>query len=381
MADLFDLIAALHEAIDTDDHWLSALDLLSDSLGGAAIFLGTTQRNASGFELSGHRVDPQWIEMVNGELAGHESNPIYAVISSQLRTDPGATIMQPIRLSDCLDRASYRSSPVYVRAIAPAGHEHAMAIVLSADVSSALSLTLVRPESAGDFSDEELQMVRAVGPHIVAALKMRLQMAIARSAAMMLDRFDHGILLLSASGHVIHSNADAERLLSARDGLQIDRGHLRAAYPKDTEALQQMISEADRAARGASLQPRSALRVRRPSEKDDLVIRALPAAPIVASSFGIGELATIALFVHDPDRASQAVNEVIAEGLGLTAAEAAVAARIWEGDNVSEAAVHLGISANTVKTHLKSAFDKAGVDRQPALVRKVADMLAAVGRR
>ncbi|QNM82299.1 hypothetical protein H8M03_09770 [Sphingomonas sabuli] len=381
MGDLFDLIAALHEGIDTDEHWLAALDRLSDELGGAALFLGTTHRNGSGFELSGHRVEPQWIELVNGELAGHESNPIYAMISSQLRTDPAATIMKPIRLSDVLEPAAFRASPIYKRAIQPAGHEHAMAMVLSADAASALSLTLVRPDRAGDFRDDEMQLVRAVGPHIVAALKMRHQMSVAQSAAMMLDRYDHGILLLASSGNVVHANADAERLLAERDGLQVDRGHLRAAYPADTDALRQMISEADRAARAASLQPRAALRLRRPSGQDDLVLRALPAPPIVASTFGVGELATIALFIHDPKKASQSVDQVIADGFGLTAAEAATAARIWEGDSVSEAAATLGISANTVKTHLKAAFEKAGVDRQSALVRKIADLLRAVGHR
>ena len=164
-------------------------------------------------------------------------------------------------------------------------------------------------------------------------------------------------------------------MLSKRDGLSIEHGELRAAYPADSRRLRQMLSEADRAARGASLQPRQSLRLPRPSGQADFVARVLPVAPVVASSFGAGELATIALFIHDPEKGSQAVEEVIAEGFGLSHAEAAVAARIWEGDSVGEAASTLGLSPNTVKTHVKAVFEKAGVDRQAALVRRIAQML------
>lgn len=375
MEDLFALIAALHEGVVDDDHWLAALDRLSDAFGGCALFLGTTQRSGSAFELSGHRVDPQWIELVNGELAGHDANPIYAAVSSALRADPTGTVMKPIRLSAMLDPDTYHSSPIYIHAIAPAGHEHAMTMVLWADSASALSLTMVRPQASGDFSDHEAELARAVGPHILGALKLRHQFALARSSALMLDRFDHGVILLSAAGHVVHANSEAEEMLTKRDGLSVEHGELRAAFPADSRRLRQMLSEADRAARGASLQPRQTLRLPRPSGGSDLVARVLPVAPVVASSFGAGELATIALFIHDPEKGSQPVEEVIAEGLGLSQAEAAVAARIWEGDSIGEAASALGLSPNTVKTHLKAVFEKAGVDRQAALVRRIAQML------
>lgn len=375
MDELFALIAALHEGVADDEHWLAALDRLSDAFGGVAIFLGTTQRSGVGFELSGHRVDPQWIDLVNGELAGHQANPIFSAVSEALRNDPIGTLMRPIRMSDLLDAERYHSSAIYIHAIAPAGHEHAMALVLAADSTSAMSLTLVRPEKAGDFSDREMELARAIGPHVLGALKIRHQFALARSSAMMLEKFDHAVVLLSATGHLVHCNAQAQRLLDSRDCLSIEHGELRAAYPADTRRLRQMINEADRAARGASLQPRQTMRLPRPSGKAELVVRVLPVAPVVASSFGAGELATIALFVHDPEQGPQAVEDVIADGLGLSHSEAAVAARIWEGDSIGEAAACLGLSANTVKTHLKAVFEKAGVDRQAALVRRIAQLL------
>ena len=381
MRDPSELIAVLHEGVVQDAHWLTALDDVSDAFGGAGMFLGTTARSGGGFELSGHRVDDQWSELVNGALAGHEANVIYSTVSSALRTDPAGTLMRPMIISKAIDPETYRASPIYLNAIAPAGHEHAMVMVLSADASSALSLTLVRPAEGGDFDEKDAHLATILGPHLLAALKLRHQFAIARSSAMMLDLFDHGVLLLSAAGHVIHANAEAERLLGEKDGLAIVHGELKAAYPDQTRRLSQMISEADRAARGASFQPRATFRLKRPSGRADLVIRALPVAPVVASTFGVGEVATIAIFLHDPETGEQPVEPLLAEALGLTPAEAAVAARIWEGDGVADAASALGLSANTVKTHLKAVYEKAGVDRQSGLVRKIGKLLAALGGR
>lgn len=379
MDELYALIAALHDGVVDDELWLAALDRLSDVFGGATLFLGATQRSGSGFELSGHRVDPQWIELVNGELAGHDANPIFATVSHALRSDPIGTVMQPLILSRRLEPEVYHSSPVYKHAIAPAGHEHAMVVVLMAEAASALSLTLVRPAARGDFEEADAQLARAVGPHILGALKLRHQFALARSGAMMLDRFDQAVVLLSGTGHVVHMNNEAERLIHERDSLIVERGELRGGYPADTQRLRQLIGEADRAARGASLQGRQTLRLTRPSGRADLIVRALPVAPAVASTFGAGELATTGLFIHDPERREEPVEELIRDGLGLSQAEAAVAARVWEGDSVSETAAQLGLSPNTVKTHLKSVFEKTGVDRQSTLLRRIGQMLAATG--
>ena len=47
--ELYGLIDALHEGVADDEHWLAALDRLSDAFGGAAMFLGATQRSGMGF--------------------------------------------------------------------------------------------------------------------------------------------------------------------------------------------------------------------------------------------------------------------------------------------------------------------------------------------
>ena len=378
--EFFGLISSLQDGVSDDTQWVAALDQLSNTFGTAAIFLGSTRRDGSVFQLSGHRVDPEWIGLVNGRLAGHNANPIFSTVSAHLRRDPLGTIMHPIVLSKAIDRKEFRASAIYREAMAPAGYEHVMVMVLHADSESALSLTLVRPKEAGDFGADEERIASAIGPHLLSALRLRHQFAVARTSTLLLDRFDRAVLLVSDSGKLVNGNIRGQRLLDGKEALILVDGQLRALAPTDTKRLHQAIAETDRAARGASLQPHATLRLQRRDGQHDLVVRALPVGPSVASTFGAGELATVALFVHDPDEASAIVEDLIADGLGLTRAEAAVAARMWEGDSIRDAAGALGISTNTVKTHLKLIFEKAGVDRQAALVRKLALLVAAVVR-
>jgi DNA-binding CsgD family transcriptional regulator len=56
------------------------------------------------------------------------------------------------------------------------------------------------------------------------------------------------------------------------------------------------------------------------------------------------------------------------EMFGFTPAEARLAVTLLEGHALREAAVRLGVSANTAAVHLARLFQKTGVNRQGALV-------------
>ncbi len=52
----------------------------------------------------------------------------------------------------------------------------------------------------------------------------------------------------------------------------------------------------------------------------------------------------------------------------LTPAEARIASQITEGKSIEQISLATGLSQNTVRTHLKSVFQKTGVERQAELV-------------
>jgi len=75
-----------------------------------------------------------------------------------------------------------------------------------------------------------------------------------------------------------------------------------------------------------------------------------------------------------PVRKVQTQIDRLRQGFGFTAAEAAFALEILKGDGRKAAAARRGITDGTARTHLSRIFDKAGVNRQAALVRLLLQM-------
>ena len=58
------------------------------------------------------------------------------------------------------------------------------------------------------------------------------------------------------------------------------------------------------------------------------------------------------------------------ERFGLTDAELGVLVQLMEGHSAEEICIKLGITLNTVKTHLKSLFQKTNTRRQGEIIAK-----------
>lgn len=79
----------------------------------------------------------------------------------------------------------------------------------------------------------------------------------------------------------------------------------------------------------------------------------------------------VGLFMHDPDKQPKPNNEVLRVVHGLTSAEARVSSLLAEGWPIESISERLGVSAHTVRAHLKKAFEKTGATRQAELVKMV----------
>jgi DNA-binding CsgD family transcriptional regulator len=82
--------------------------------------------------------------------------------------------------------------------------------------------------------------------------------------------------------------------------------------------------------------------------------------------------AVATIFVHKAALDLLSPPEVIAKEFKLTPAELRVLFAVVEIGGVREVAEVLGISAETVRTHMRHLFDKTGVARQADLVKLVA---------
>jgi DNA-binding CsgD family transcriptional regulator len=202
-----------------------------------------------------------------------------------------------------------------------------------------------------------------------------------RATLRVLEKLRVGVLLLDGQGHVCHANRSAEALLAEGDGLSIvdesgdeDEhvvGGLRAATEEETVALRQLITEvggdADSDVTDSDIAD-NAIAISRPSGRRPLEVLVSPIARE-------GDRATPAVvaFVFDPgadpDLDGPAPTWTLMRLYALTPAEARVALEVAQGRGLRQAAAALGVSPNTVRTHLHHVFQKTGTRRQAELAR------------
>jgi DNA-binding CsgD family transcriptional regulator len=211
-------------------------------------------------------------------------------------------------------------------------------------------------------------------PHIRrAALVGRvldLRKAEAASLADTLDGINAGIFLIEATGHVVHANAAAHVMLSDADILRSAGGRLIANDPQTDQTLADTFSTADNGDAAIGIRGIAVPLTARTGE--GYVAHVLPLTSGARKRAGTSYAAAAALFVHKATPTTPSAPEAIAKAYKLTPTELRVLLAVAGVGGVSEVANALGVSPETVKTHLSRVFRKTETKRQADLVKIVA---------
>jgi DNA-binding CsgD family transcriptional regulator len=78
------------------------------------------------------------------------------------------------------------------------------------------------------------------------------------------------------------------------------------------------------------------------------------------------------VLITDPERQQPARTQLLMHLYNLTRKEAAVAAKLFEGKSVEQAAEELSVTYETARTHLRRTFSKTGTSRQAELLLLIA---------
>jgi DNA-binding CsgD family transcriptional regulator len=222
------------------------------------------------------------------------------------------------------------------------------------------------------FSGDDATLLASLLPAVQRAIELHRRLAgveiLELQSAAVLDRTAHGVILLDGGGRILSTNAAADGILRARDGLRDSRGELRAATVSETTRLHRGIAEVLCGA-APGRDGEVLLSLARPGNRRPLtvLIAALPAQRRAL----VADAARAIMFVTDPDRVPVPDETVIGRVLDLTQAEARLAASLTGGATLQEAASLLGITVQTARSRLKVIFNKTDTHRQSDLVRLV----------
>lgn len=269
------------------------------------------------------------------------------------------------------------ASPFYQNYLAPVNVRHVVGVDIAIRSFDA-RLRLSRSEARGDFNASEKNLLEQILPHLKLALEMLDKLATAETDrslyAHTLSRLAIGSIVVAADGRILEMSGIARAVLNERDGLQDVNGLLTLATPRETQRLREIIRTVANISPDGRQPLPTALRAERPSGRGDLGLVVQP-APLELGNM-IEPRAIVLL--SDPETAVSVSPETIGALFGLTAAESAICVQLVNGATLDEAGLALGIKRNTVRAHLRSIFEKTGVDRQSRLVRLILNSVVPV---
>ncbi|ATY33957.1 helix-turn-helix transcriptional regulator [Sphingomonas psychrotolerans] len=229
------------------------------------------------------------------------------------------------------------------------------------------------------ISAEECRFLALLSPHLRRAAMIGDLLDQARVNAHLfretLNGLSTAVLLTGADGRILHANQAAEAMLVAGGPLQSKSGILQAGNPLAGRALLEAI------ARAADADDRLGER------GIGLPISAPGAAPAVAYVLPLSEgtaraafrPACAAIFISTTISASPLPEAVLTTLFDLTQAEARVLIQIGGGKSSADTARSLGITENTLKTHLGRVYAKTNTRRQAELVRLLSSIRTPLG--
>jgi DNA-binding CsgD family transcriptional regulator len=277
------------------------------------------------------------------------------------------------RLSDIRDGGSLRGWRHYEEFLQPQGWCYLAGLLFRGEHGDFLGqLTLHRTREQGDFSEEELAMLRRLHPHIGAAVKRLVKLDGRHSGRSALEKvlrtLPLRVVIANWHGEVEFLNRAA---IEALHVWKLGTDGARSLVPETKPRLPPEIALAC-----ADLRQRYQEAVRedrfRAFTDTVRVAHPLPAGgqadvSILPADFRQAIHPSFLIDIRPPEPLPNADDIPLEKLAKLTPSERSVARRAGEGASNSEIAAEMKVSVSTVRTHLRNAFDKLGIDRRAKL--------------
>ncbi len=325
-------------------------------------------------EQIGLRVEAKGANLIRGSASGIQvlSSPSIAEVSAEFARL--GYNRDNTRVTRCLARASHpgfltdidlhsmeeiRSLPMYTEFLTPRGVEAgAGTVVQGADDD--LLIVAIEGFRSHPAARQAVAFLDGLRPHLARAVLLGSRVQAARTETLV-EAFTiagTAIALLNADGRVLGAS---EQFAATFDEIMLDGGsRLRtvdATADKQLEAALVRMRWDDSAS--------ASIAVRDRDQFGRAVLHLLPARRQARDLFSN---VRIFAFLSRPDNHMLPDADIISALFDLTPAEARVARGIAQGHSVNVLATDLGVSVETIRTHLKRVFPKTSTSRQGELI-------------
>ena len=260
------------------------------------------------------------------------------------------------------------NSQFYDEFLRPFGAHHICASIIDQGQERMAALTILRGPGQREYDPRHVRLVKNLHPHMVRALRLHRKMLDLKHAAMAatnaIDVLDTAIVGLEQDGKVCFLNVAAESLLRSNKILFIENGRIATHDSRQAAAFENLWKSA------GSLQieavPQEAITLNK--EERSLHVSVMP---FTAHENLVPARLKVFLILTDPDAPPKSRERLLTRLFRLTPAETRVAMLLAGGLEPNEIAARTRTTSHTVRSHLKSIFQKTQVTRQSQLIRLI----------
>jgi DNA-binding CsgD family transcriptional regulator/GAF domain-containing protein len=361
------LVGRIYDAALDRSLWSGVLEGIADLTSSAAALMHgySVTRNLYTFHELG-RIDPDCKRR-------HE---LYHIANPWMRSSrfPAGHV---VRSDDLIPLAQLKRTAFYDDVLRPQNIAHGTIVNVIDRPEFKVSINIERSEAKGPFDQRDITILNGLLPHLRRASELRLRLLDYESAAQSerdaLDALSTGIVTFDAGSRVLFANRVA-RALADESPLRLVAGAELSAPPSLSNVLRALIGEALRGNAGGT--------TRLPRRGGGEI--AVTVAPVYGraldhpSHHASSRPAAIA-FLVDLSRTRDAASAFLAARHGLTVAELRVVTALLQVNSMAAAAVMLGVSGNTLKTHTKRIYAKIGIRGHAELVQAIGQVARTLG--
>ncbi|MBH5369543.1 helix-turn-helix transcriptional regulator [Bradyrhizobium glycinis] len=358
------ILDLIYDAAGRQDLWPAALAGIADLTG------------SEGGVLFGQSVAAQQVYFdFNGRLS-QECNQVYQdrhmqnLWSMAMEDKPVGRVVVS---DDVVPLRELERSGFYDEVLRPQGIGHNAMIALAARDDFRVAFNICRSRNRGEFEASDQKTIEMLAPHLRRSVTLGFRLtgyhALRNAAFDVIDQLADGVVVMGPRAHVLFAN-QTSCSLEAEGTLRLKPSMATWSSPH-SRRLGDLVRSALAGGAGGTM----SLPAVDGTRLLTIIIVGLRSQEVAMLGGAFIRNAACAAFVIDPPRRARASSHQLMNAYGLTKAEARVAVAASSGGTTSEAATMLGLSANTVKTHLRRVFAKTDTRGQAEL----AALLATIG--
>lgn len=262
---------------------------------------------------------------------------------------------------DALTPEEIDASDFYTELLRPRGLGWCVGTSIRSPAGDTLVFSIEKAHQKGPVPRAVAEQLDGLRPHLARAalLSARLGLDRARSTVATLEAIGLPAAALTRNGRIVSANAG---FLASEPRIRIGAGDVIKLASLQPQAL---LMEAVSMTTISPGRIGKSIPVRARGTDPAFVIHVVP---LRGGGLDVFTGALSIVFVTSMTPSASPAPSLLQALFDLTPAEARTASQITEGKSIEQISIATGLSQNTIRTHLKSVFQKTGVERQAELV-------------